>query len=425
MSSNATLPLSLCLCVLLAASAAVVAAQQLTPVATGLNNPRGLAFGPEGSLYVAEAGLGAGDGHGGFGVGIGFTGAITEISHVGSRHPMVRRVVTGLASHGTNERGPEVVGPDGIAAQGGSEFYVIMAESVGGILAGDPNLDPDVVGQFGHLLELTPRDRGDGRPHDDDHDSAWRVVADVGGFNYAWTGAHQNESWAPFDPPTPPATKPQPQFPDANPYAVLALPGHQYVVDAGANTLNEVRPDGTVRVIAYFPNPMFPVPGGHFVPISDAVPTCIAQGPDGYLYVGTLAFGANFARFGNPQHPGWAHLPNQSKVYRVNPKSSKFFLTDADVWAADLNPITGCGFSRGSFYVTEYQTQESGYKSGDVVRIAVRHNGGAGARTPMGVGALNQPNGFAAGQDGSIYVSNNSTSAGVGSVVGEVVRVNF
>ncbi len=31
---------------------------KITVVASGLNNPRGLRFGPDGNLYVAEAGLG-------------------------------------------------------------------------------------------------------------------------------------------------------------------------------------------------------------------------------------------------------------------------------------------------------------------------------------------------------------------------------
>ena len=33
-------------------------AQTVTTIATGLNGPRGLKFGPDGALYVAEAGTG-------------------------------------------------------------------------------------------------------------------------------------------------------------------------------------------------------------------------------------------------------------------------------------------------------------------------------------------------------------------------------
>ena len=36
------------------------AAPKVTVVMSGLDNPRGLAFGPEGALYVAEAGRGGG-----------------------------------------------------------------------------------------------------------------------------------------------------------------------------------------------------------------------------------------------------------------------------------------------------------------------------------------------------------------------------
>src|SRR5215472_7684014 len=66
------------------------AASQLTIVAQGLNNPRGLAFAPNGLLYVAEAGLGAGDGKGGFAVGVGFTASLVEIDGVNSPNPKWR-----------------------------------------------------------------------------------------------------------------------------------------------------------------------------------------------------------------------------------------------------------------------------------------------------------------------------------------------
>jgi len=373
------------------------AASQLTVVAQGLNNPRGLAFAPNGSLYVAEAGLGAGDGNGGFAVGFGFTASITEIRGVTSPNPIAHRIVTGLASVGDTENGfPEALGPSGVSVQGAGGIYVTIGESALGVGAEEPDLPLAAQNQFGHVLKLTPSGQ-------------WKAVADVGDFNYLWTGANQNQPWAPPG-----------QFPDANPYGLLALGGRQFVADAGANTINEVRPDGSVRLVAFVPNPELPLPNGTLVPISDSVPTCVAQGPDGFLYVGTLAFGANFARFSPTAPPNWPALPPQSKIYRVDPNASEVFLTDADVWASGFNPITACGFSNGALYVTEYVTQQSGFATGDVVGVQVKPDGTAGSRTILGAGALNQPNGLAFDKDGSVYVSNFSISSGGG----QVVRVN-
>ena len=52
---------------------------------------------------------------------------------------------------------------------------------------------------------------------------------------------------------------------------ILALPGREYVVDAGSNTLDVVLADGTAQVLAYFPNNS----------TSAATPTCVAMGPGG------------------------------------------------------------------------------------------------------------------------------------------------
>jgi hypothetical protein len=237
----------------------------------------------------------------------------------------------------------------------------------------------------------------------------WKAVSDIGDFDYLWTGANQDQPWAPSG-----------QFPDANPYGVEAIAGRQFVADAGANTVDEIRPDGSVRIIAFVPNPELPLPDGTLVPVSDSVPTCVAQGSDGYLYVGTLAYGANLARFSPTAPPNWSSLPPQSKIYRVDPNATEVVLRDADVWASGFNPIVACGFNGGAFYVTEYITQQSGYTTGDVVRVQVT-SGGPGSRATLGENALHQPNGLAFDADGNVYVSNYSVSFGAG----QVVRVNF
>jgi hypothetical protein len=182
------------------------------------------------------------------------------------------------------------------------------------------------------------------------------------------------------------------------------------VADAGANTIDEVRPDGSVRILAYLPNPT--APNGS--PIGDATPTCLAKGKDGMIYVGTLAFVKSLFVFHQPA----------AMVYRFNPNASTSiqFLGDADIWASGFNPIVGCGFADDGFFVTEFTNQLNfgpGFLAGgDVVRVAVNHDGSAGARTVYGTGVLNNPNGFVAGRGDYIYVSNNSTSAN-----GQVVRI--
>ena len=362
---------------------------QVTTVATGLNNPRGLAFGPGGILYVGEAGLGAGNGAGGVGLGLGFTGSVGEIRNVSSAQPTFNRISTGLAS---SADAGGVVGPDGVSPLGNGNIHILMAESTSGITADHPDAAPALLNEFGKLLKSS-------------QSGQWKVVADVGDFDYQWADQNKSAPWAPAG-----------QFPDANPYAVLSVPGHQYIADAGSNTIDEVDQNGSVRIIAFVPNPKVQL-GPNLVPVSDSVPTCVAQGPDGFLYTGTLAFGAYFAS---------GHTA-QSKVYRINPALSNAILTDADVWASGFFPITGCGFGSGAFYATEYFTS-SPAAPGALVKIALNADGSAGARTTMGGGQLKFPNGFAAGADGSVYVSNHSTSAGVaqspGAPVGEVVRVD-
>lgn len=190
-------------------------------VASGLHSPRGLDFGPGGQLYVAQAGDAT-----------GANGSIIEIRNAMSMNPKVSTVVSGLATVGDEG---EFIGVDGISVRGNgvnAGIYAIMG------------LSPQAAAEpFGSLLKVSPS-------------GGTETVANVGSYDYTWTGDHSS-LWE--------------ELPDANPYGVLAVPGHLYVADAGANTLDEVRPDGSVQVLAYFPNTV----------LRDAIPTCIGQGPDG------------------------------------------------------------------------------------------------------------------------------------------------
>src|SRR3954468_18602186 len=103
-------------------------------VASGLANPRGLNFGPEGGLYVAEAGTGGTgpciiNSNNQF-VCYGETGAITRITVAGA--PSQSRLVTGLPSlaapPGATGAGAAALGPHDVEFQGhGNGFVTIGA----------------------------------------------------------------------------------------------------------------------------------------------------------------------------------------------------------------------------------------------------------------------------------------------------------
>ena len=350
---------------------------KVTVIADHLGNPRGLAPAPGGGLYLAEAGSGGKVCVGGGEQGttcIGTTGSFDLVTRHG-----VKRIVTGLIS-GSGEGGVAAEGPVSVSRGPDGAFYGLFGLNSHvvppkGVIPA--KLRAAALAELGRLVRVSP------------HHSV-KYVSDVGDQDWAWTSTRVK--LAPKS------------FPDSNPNAVLYSHGHRYVADAGANALAEVHRNGVAKVIAFFP-----VPKGS--QSDSSVPTCVARGPDGALYVGELL--------------GGFYSPGHARIWRVVPGHAP------KVWATGLTTVQGCGFGRdGAFYATEYQVGglnegPTANPAGDVVRIDRW-----GHRTHLGVGKLFYPSGFAAGSDGAIYVSNCSIAPASGlspqlcKTGGQVVRIS-
>jgi hypothetical protein len=380
-----------------ASSAAAASGPSITTVIPNLNTPRGITFDGRGSLYVAESGV-AGAGA----AGLTTSGRVSKYAR-GSTTPSWSTSFESLYATQDPTQPPDVLGPEGMSALanscrkgddgkgdnnsgddhsssgGGCQVRMIMSESHDGVAAvSNGALNPT---QLGHLFAL------------DSRTGQATSLSDVGDQMFTFTGIHKD--LFPSD------------FPDSNPYGVLITKdksSHRvrtFVADAGANTILEINADGSTRVIAFIPNETA-------APFRDATPTCIAQGPDGMLYVATLNFVANLFVYGS----------GKSNVWRVDPNAN--FPTAPTLWATGLTTATSCTFDRhGNFWAAEmFQPNASG-APGDVVRIPFNH---PTHLDRIGGGQLPLPGGIAQGPDGAMYVTINSSSPVAGS--GAVVRIS-
>ena len=280
----------------------------VTVVMSGLDSPRGLSFGPQGALYVAEAGKG-GDGpmviRRAETLFYGASGAVSRLWH-----GQQERVVSGLPSLALAD-GSNATGPHDVSLEGVGNAYVTIG------LGAEPAFRDalgDLGSQFGRIAHVTP-------------DGGWRLGADIAAYEQA--------------------VNPDPRVFDSNPYGILVEGGEQIVADAGGNSLLRVAANGDISTMAVIP----PLPPGAAIS-NDPVPTCVTVGPDGAYYVGILS--------GAPFRNGAAN------IYRVVPGEAP------TVYLSGFKTILDIDFDdTGNLYVIQHSSGVAGLAGpGSLIRVA-------------------------------------------------------
>ena len=221
---------------------AAAPAETVSVVANRINNPRQVTIGPDGAVYVAAAGRGGdsciGEGEEQF--CYGFTSRVLKFKG-GERST----VAEGFASAGGPD-GSFATGVDGVGVRPDGKVFAVETSATEEELAPFPR---NVRRQLGKLYHITSGER--------------RVNANISAFEY-----ENNSDRIRGDR-------------NSNPYAVLGLAGRVLVADAGANAILQVV-NGRVTLFSVIPL------NGRAQP----VPTSLALGPDGAIYVGELSPGA-------------------------------------------------------------------------------------------------------------------------------------
>lgn len=347
----------------------LVAQSPLEVVAWGLDNPRGLDFGPEGALYIAEAGVG---GNGSCIPGplgpmcYGATGAVTRL-HKGQQE----RVIEGLPSlSGQNSGGFFSFGPHDIAVRRGQALIAIGLDAT--------IADRDLLGaegrEFAHLVRVRRNDK-------------MTSLADLAAYEQA------NNSDGAM------ASGNEPEL-RSNPHNVLFHPGGALVIDSGANALLAVRRDGRVSTLATFPAREMMLPGTDQIVDMQSVPTAAARGPNGVLYVGELT--------------GFPFPEGESRVYRVVPGQQP------EVYLEGFTHIIDLAVDKeGVIYILQIANTSllDMFASGQLAVGSVIAVSPGGERKVLLDEGLVTPTGLAIGPDGYLYISNCGVCAGQGEIV--------
>jgi hypothetical protein len=344
---------------------------EFTVVASGLNAPRGLRFGPDGDLYIAEAGVGGSVSTAGQCPQVSFPpgpykgGATGEIVRVNSKGK-VTAVASGFPS--AQDAVGDLLGVADVAFLDGQLYALING---GGCSHGNPN-SPNGIAKV------------------DVNSHTWSLVADLSEFAMTHPGKYINSVGA---------------EPDGDWFKLIPYDGKLITVNPNSGVLAAVYPDGRAEELIDVSKSQGKV-----------TPTSIVE-HEGDLYVGTLR---TF-----PILPQWEEVMRLEKSDEARGGAlpgfrprSEYFVAQAKagfttVVAVDIGPD-------GVLYALELSDLAGNPAPGNGKVVRVQQSG----EIQDVITGLNVPTGMTWGPDGDLYISDYSAFPAPHFGAGRILKFN-